>query len=156
MTHPNAERVRQAATELGLEVEIREFPEGTRTADDAAAAIGVAVGQIVKSLVFGVDDEVVLVLVSGQNRLDEARLAQAVGASGVGRVNADQVREATGFPIGGVPPIGHANPLRTFMDEDLLAHEVVWAAAGTPRHVFDIDPRTLATATGAQVLALAA
>ncbi|MGY6499931.1 MAG: YbaK/EbsC family protein [Acidimicrobiales bacterium] len=153
MSHPNADRVAAAARDLGLTVEVAEFPEGTRTAADAAAAIGVDVGQIVKSLVFAVDDEVVVALVSGPNRLDERALAELAGGAGsvVGRVGADQVRAATGFPIGGVPPLGHAAELRTFLDEDLMQHQVVWAAAGTPRHVFSVDPTALATATGAVV-----
>ncbi|MFP4514130.1 MAG: YbaK/EbsC family protein, partial [Acidimicrobiales bacterium] len=151
MSHPNADRVAHAARALGLEVEIREFPEGTRTADDAAAAIGASVGQIVKSLVFSVDDEVVLALVSGTNRLDEDKLAAAAGGTEVGRVGADTVRAATGYPIGGVPPVGHAAPLRVFCDEDLLGHEVVWAAAGTPRHVFSVEPQALASAANAVV-----
>jgi prolyl-tRNA editing enzyme YbaK/EbsC (Cys-tRNA(Pro) deacylase) len=155
MSHPNAERVAEAARSLGLDVEVREFPEGTRTAEDAASAIGVEVGQIVKSLVFAVDDEVVLAMVSGPNRLDEQKLAAAAGGSSVGRVGADQVRAATGFPIGGVPPLGHAERLRTFLDQDLLAYEVVWAAAGTPRHVFSVEPHRLVEATGALVADLA-
>lgn len=155
MSHPNAERVARAARALGLEVEIREFPEGTRTADDAAAAIGASVGEIVKSLVFSVDDEVVLALVSGTNRLDEDKLAAAAGGIEVGRVGADTVRAATGYPIGGVPPVGHPAPLRVFCDEDLLGHDVVWAAAGTPRHVFSAEPRALVSAAGAAVAPLA-
>ena len=156
MTHPNAERVADAARDLGLEVEVREFPDGTRTAADAAAAIGVEVGQIVKSLVFAVDGEVVLAMVSGPNRLDEAKLAAAAEGSQVGRVDADRVRAATGYPIGGVPPLGHATALRAFFDEDLLTFEVVWAAAGTPRHVFSVEPRQLAEVTAARVVDLAA
>ena len=142
--HPNVMRVADAAAEHGVAVEPREFPDGTRTADDAAAAIGVDVGQIVKSLAFVVDDEVVMALVSGSNRLDEQRLASAAGSTGtVARADADRVRAATGYPIGGVPPFGHPAQLRTFVDEDLLAHDVVWAAAGTPRHVFPLDPADL-------------
>ena len=155
MSHPNADRVAGAARDLGLEVEIREFPEGTRTAEDAAAAIGVEVGQIVKSLVFSVDDEIVVAMVSGPNRLDESKLAEASGGDEVGRVGADAVRAATGYPIGGVPPFGHANGLRTFIDEDLLGYDVVWAAAGTPRHVFSVEPRQLVEATGATMAELA-
>ena len=151
MSHPNADRIVAAAREVGLQVEVAEFPDGTRTAEDAAAAIGVEVGQIVKSLVFSVDDEVVLALVSGPNRLDESKLAALAGGPGsvVGRVGADQVRAATGYAIGGVPPLGHATALRTFLDEDLLGYEVVWAAAGTPRHVFSVEPSALVAATGA-------
>jgi Cys-tRNA(Pro) deacylase len=156
VTHPSADRVAQAARHLGLEVEVREFPAGTRTAADAAAAVGAEVGQIVKSLVFTVDDEVVVAMVSGANRLDEDKLAAAAGGSAVAQVGADAVRAATGYPIGGVPPLGHDNELRTFLDQDLLVHDVVWAAAGTPRHVFSVDPRALADATRAQVSDLSA
>ena len=155
MSHPNAERVAEAARALGLDIEIREFPEGTRTAGDAAAAIGVEVGQIVKSLVFSVDDEVVVALVSGPNRLDETKLAEVAGGSEVGRVGADAVRAATGYPIGGVPPVGHAAELRVFCDADLCDYDVVWAAAGTPRHVFSVGPEDLVGATGAVVCDLA-
>src|SRR5204862_6714350 len=106
--HPNVRRVVAAATELGLDIDVRTFPEGTKTAADAAAAIGVEVGQIVKSLIFAVDGEVVLAYVSGSNQLDEKKLAQAAGGKRASRVDADVVRRATGYPIGGVPPFGHA------------------------------------------------
>jgi Cys-tRNA(Pro) deacylase len=143
--HAAAQRVVDAATAQGLEVEVREFPEGTRTAVDAAAAVGVDVGQIVKSLAFDVDGEIVLALVSGSNRLDEAELAHAAGAPDrkVRRADPDAVRAATGFAIGGVPPFGHTTQLRTFVDADLLRYDEVWAAAGTPRHVFAIEPQEL-------------
>ena len=148
--HPNALAVVEAARQQGLDIAVQEYPEGTRTAADAAAAIGVDVAQIVKSLVFTVDGQVVVALVSGPNRLDEKLLAAAVAfaADGeapgnVGRADADAVREATGFPIGGVPPFGHRTTLPTFVDRTLLDHEVVWAAAGTPRHVFPISPADL-------------
>jgi Cys-tRNA(Pro) deacylase len=154
--HPNVVRVHQAASALGLEIEIRAFPEGTRTADDAARAIGVEVGQIVKSLVFLVDDAPVMALVSGSNRLDEQRLAAAMDGTSVGRADADAVRSATGFPIGGVPPFGHSTPLRTVVDEDLLQHEVIWAAAGTPHDNFAIAPADLVRATAGTVAALRA
>lgn len=153
--HPNAARVAEAAAAHGLTIEVTEFPEGTRTADDAAAAIGCKLGQIVKSLVFAVDGEAVVALVPGSNRLDEAKLAAAVvaaghgGPGGVTRADADLVRTATGYPIGGVPPFGHATELSTFVDEDLLQYEVVWAAAGTPRGVFPIEPSDLVRLAGA-------
>lgn len=142
-THPRADAVVQAARAAGFELVVHEHPEGARTAADAAAAVGVDVGQIVKSLVFVVDDEVVVALVSGPNRLDEALLAAAAGGENARQAKADAVRAATGYAIGGVPPFGHVTALRTFVDEDLLAHEVVWAAAGTPRHVFPIGPADL-------------
>ncbi|MFZ9884940.1 MAG: YbaK/EbsC family protein, partial [Ilumatobacteraceae bacterium] len=127
--HPNTLRVIAAAREAGLEITTRRFPEGTKTAADAAAAIGVTVGQIVKSLVFGVDNEIVMALVSGSNQLDEKKLAAAAGGSKCSRVDADAVRAATGYPIGGVPPFGHSTQLRVFVDPDLLQYDEVWAAA---------------------------
>ena len=129
--HPNVVRVTAAAKERGLDISTRRFPEGTKTAADAAAAIGVTVGQIVKSLVFGVDNEIVMALVSGSNQLDEKKLALAAGGAKCARVDADAVREATGYPIGGVPPFGHSTQLRVFVDSDLLQYDEVWAAAGT-------------------------
>jgi Cys-tRNA(Pro) deacylase len=154
--HRNVVRLTAAATELGLPVATREFPEGTRTADDAARAIGCQVGQIVKSLVFLLDGEPVVALVSGANRLDERRLAAALGGEEVGRADADVVRTATGYPIGGVPPFGHAQAMPTAIDEDLLGYEEVWAAAGTPRDVFPVAPADLVRVTTATVAPLRA
>lgn len=150
-THPNVTRVVEAARSLGLDIEPRRFPEGTKTAADAAAAIGVHVGQIVKSLIFAVDGEVVLAYVSGANRLDESKLATAAGGASCTRVDADVVRAATGYPIGGVPPFGHATELRVFIDPDLLQWDEVWAAAGTWNDVFGIDPRRLVDAAGGTI-----
>jgi prolyl-tRNA editing enzyme YbaK/EbsC (Cys-tRNA(Pro) deacylase) len=149
----SAQRVVDAATEAGLQIDVVEFPDGTRTAEDAARAVGVEVGQIVKSLVFAVNGETVLALVSGVNRLDERALARASGsdAAEVGRLDADAVREATGFAVGGVPPFGHRTPLATFVDRDLLVYSTVWAAAGTPRHVFSTTAGALVRVTGATV-----
>lgn len=152
--HPNVERVVAAGRELGLEIEPRSFPEGTRTAQEAADAIGVELGQIVKSLIFGVDGEVVLAYVSGVNRLDEKLLAAAAGGSRCERVDADAVRKATGFPIGGVPPFGHTTQLRVFIDPDLLQFDEVWAAAGTWNDVFGIEPHRLVEASGGVVTVL--
>ncbi len=154
--HPNVRRVAEAAAERGLAVEIRRFPDGTKTAADAAAAIGVAVGQIVKSLVFAVGDEVVLALVSGANQLDERKLAAAAGASGskARRIDGDAARAATGYPIGGIPPFGHATELRVFVDPDLLAWPEVWAAAGTWHDVFGVEPAALVQATAGTVVDL--
>jgi prolyl-tRNA editing enzyme YbaK/EbsC (Cys-tRNA(Pro) deacylase) len=148
------ERVAAAAATLGLDLEVRAFPNGTRTAADAAAAVGCDVAQIVKSLVFVVDDEPILALVGGADRLDERRLAVAAGGDRVRRASAEEVRLATGYAIGGVPPFGHTQALRCFVDEALLSHDVVWAAAGTPTHVFASRPDTLVSAAGAQVAAL--
>lgn len=152
--HPNVTRVMDAARAAGLEIEVRKFPEGTKTAQDAATAIGVTVGQIVKSLVFGVDEEIVMALVSGSNQLDEKKLAAAAGGAKCSRVDADAVRAATGFPIGGVPPLGLATQLRIFIDPDLMQYDEVWAAAGTWNDVFAVSPRELATATGGVVVDL--
>jgi prolyl-tRNA editing enzyme YbaK/EbsC (Cys-tRNA(Pro) deacylase) len=149
--HRNTRRVVDAAAELGLTIEPRRFPDGTKTAADAAAAIGVDVGQIVKSLIFAVDGEVVLAYVSGRNQLDEARLAAAAGGGRCSRVDADTVRRATGFPIGGVPPFGHETPLRAFIDPDLLGYDEVWAAAGTWNDVFPLAPADLVRASGGVV-----
>ena len=144
--HKNVVRVIEAGRELGVTVEPHHQAEGAKTAADAAAAVGCDVGQIVKSLIFGVDGEVVVAYVSGANQLDERKLAAAAGGTKCRRVDADTVRAATGFPIGGVPPFGHTESLRVFVDPDLLAHDVVWAAAGTPRAVFAIDPKQLRAA----------
>ena len=149
--HPNVSRVVSAAKERGLEINTKRFPEGTKTAADAAAAIGVTVGQIVKSLVFGVDGEIVMALVSGSNQLDEKKLALAAGGAKCARVDADAVREATGFPIGGVPPFGHATQLRVFVDPDLLLYDVVWAAAGTWNDNFGASPADIVRIAGGVV-----
>ena len=146
--HPNVVRVTAAAKERGLEISTRRFPEGTKTAADAAAAIGVTVGQIVKSLVFGVDDEIVIALVSGSNQLDEKKLALAAGGAKCARVDADAVREATGYPIGGVPPFGHSTQLRVFVDQDLLQYDEVWAAAGTWNDNFGAAPADIVRVAG--------
>ena len=141
--HPNVDRVVAAAAGFGVTLATSTFPDGTRTANDAARAVGCDVGQIVKSLVFLVDDEPVVALVSGANQLAEDRLAESVGGGRVGRADADAVRAATGYAIGGVPPFAHATELRVVVDEDLLGYDVVWAAAGTPRDVFPIAPADL-------------
>jgi Cys-tRNA(Pro) deacylase len=152
--HPNVTRVQAAAAERGLDIEVRRFPEGTKTAADAAAAIGVEVGQIVKSLVFGVDGAVVMALVSGKNQLDERKLAAAAGGDRCDRIDADAVRVATGYPIGGVPPFGHATELPIYVDPDLLAYDEVWAAGGTWHDVFGVEPHRLVEATGGTVVDL--
>ena len=149
--HPNVARVVEAGKALGLDIQTRRFPEGTKTARDAAEAMGVSVGQIVKSLVFAVDGEIVMAYVSGANQLDEKKLAIAAGGAKCARVDADAVRSATGFPIGGVPPFGHSTQLRVFIDPDLLRYDEVWAAAGTWNDVFSIAPNDLVRASGAVV-----
>ena len=149
--HPSAQRVVDAAAARDLVIDVIEFPDGTRTAEDAARAVGVEVGQIVKSLVFAVEGETVLALVSGMNRLDERALARAVGSDDaeVAKLDAKAVKTATGYSIGGVAPFGHPTTLATFVDRDLLRYETVWAAAGTPRHVFSITVDALVRITGA-------
>ena len=149
--HPNTLRVIAAAREAGLEITTRRFPEGTKTAADAAAAIGVSVGQIVKSLVFSVDGEIVMAYVSGANQLDEKKLAAAAGGAKCSRVDADAVRAATGYPIGGVPPFGHATQLRVFVDPDLLQYDEVWAAAGTWNDNFGANPNDIVRVAGGVV-----
>lgn len=151
--HRSAQRVVEAAAERDLVIDVREFPDGTRTADDAARAVGVEVGQIVKSLLFSVNGQTVLALISGVNRVDEHALARAAGHDDgeVTKLDANAVRAATGYSIGGVPPFGHPTPLSTFVDRDLLGYDAVWAAAGTPRHVFSATPSDLVRVTGASV-----
>lgn len=151
--HRNVRRVVEAGAALGVSIEPRSFPEGTKTAADAAAAIGVEVGQIVKSLVFLLDGEPVMALVAGDNQLDEAKLSAAHGGGVVSRADADSVRAATGFPIGGVPPLGHSLPIH--VDEDLLRWDEVWAAAGTWTDVFPIAPAELVRVAGGAVADLA-
>jgi Cys-tRNA(Pro) deacylase len=141
----------EAGKALGVEVAPREFPEGTRSAADAARAIGVDVGAIVKSLLFAVDGEPVVALMSGANLLDESKLAAVAGGTSAWRQDADTVREVTGFPVGGVPPFGHREPLRTFVDEDLMGYDEVWAAAGTASVNFSIGPEALVRVTGGTV-----
>jgi Cys-tRNA(Pro) deacylase len=148
--------VTAAAVAAGLEISIQRFAEGTRTAEDAARAVGCSVAQIVKSLVFLVDGSPVVVLVSGTDRLDPQRLASAMGGERVDRADGDAVRAATGFAIGGVPPIGHAHRLPVLMDRRLLDHAVVWAAAGRPDAVFAAEPEALRRVAGARVADLAA
>lgn len=159
--HPNVDRVVAAGRDAGLELTVERFPAGTRTAADAARAVGCEVAQIVKSLVFDLVDgegppRPVLALVSGANRLDEDRLAAAAGGGRAARVDADRVREVTGFPIGGVPPFGHPAPVPTYVDPDLLTHPEVWAAGGTPRSVFAVAPSDLVRVTAGTVTDLRA
>lgn len=154
MPAPATERFLALATGLGVAVEVAEFPEGTRTATDAAAAVGCDVDAIVKSLVFMADDRAVLLLVSGGNRVDEARLATMLGTSVVRKATADEVRAATGYAIGGTPPFGHTGDgvIEVLLDPTLLEHDTVWAAAGTPSTVFPIPPARLVEAAGARVV----
>lgn len=144
------ERVQAALHEHGVRGEILEFPQGTRTAQEAADAIGTEVGQIVKSLVFVAGDEPVLILVSGAHLADTEKLGRLFGTT-VKRADAETVRQATGFAIGGVAPVGHIAPLTTLIDENLLRYELVYAAAGTPFAVFPIASADLVRVTGGRV-----
>ncbi len=143
------ERFAASASELGIEVAVRSYPEGTRTAIDAAAAVGCDVDQIVKSLVLMADDQPVLVLCSGANRVDLAKVGVEFGGE-VRMANADEVRAATGFAIGGAPPFGHPAPLPTLVDPHLLTFDEVWAAAGRPDSVFPLTPGDLMAGSGAR------
>jgi prolyl-tRNA editing enzyme YbaK/EbsC (Cys-tRNA(Pro) deacylase) len=146
------ERFRAEAAARGVGgLDIREFPEGTRTAADAARAIGCEVGQIVKSVVLMADGRPLIALTSGANWADTATIAGIVGAAEVRKADAAEAREATGFVIGGTPPFGHPRKLRVLMDRDLLGWEEVWAAAGTPTTVFPIAPVELEGAAEAEV-----
>lgn len=147
--HPASARFYAAAQARGFEPEIKEFEQPTRTAQDAADAIGCQVGQIVKSLCFSVNDAPVMALVAGHNQLDTRKLASLcnVGRKKVKRAGAEMVREATGFAIGGVPPFGHSSEMVIYIDRDLGEHEQIWAAAGTPNAVFPITPQQLASLT---------
>ncbi|MEU1277437.1 YbaK/EbsC family protein [Streptomyces sp. NPDC005805] len=147
--HP---RFAAALRELGLDVAVRRFPDATRTARQAADAIGCEVAEIVKSLVFAADGEPVLVLVDGASRVDVERVRAELGAGEVRRADADLVRETTGYAIGGVPPFGHRVRTRVLADRGLLEHPVVWAAAGTPHTVFPLDPASLIAHAGGTVV----
>ena len=150
-------RVAEELNRLGAASDVRHMPDSTRTAPEAAAAVGCDVAQIVKSLIFRsvAGDEAILVMVSGADRVDESLLAGVVGDQ-VERATAEFVRARTGFAIGGVPPVGHSGPVATYLDEHLLDHDLVWAAAGTPNAVFSIKPAELARITSAKVVAVAA
>lgn len=139
-----AQKVQEFLTSLGLSVEVKELPHSTRTAQEAAQAIGCTVGQIAKSLVFrGVHTgKAILVVASGLNRVNEARLAESAGEP-IAKADAAFVQKHTGFAIGGVPPVGHSSPLETYIDKDLLQYKEIWAAAGTPHAVFRLTPEEL-------------
>lgn len=150
---PTAERVQSVLRAAGFDLEVVEFAESTRTAQEAAERVGCALGQIVKSLVFrGLQSgKPLLVLTSGANRADEALLARYAGEP-IGRADAEFVRAVTGFAIGGVPPLGHLMPMETYLDEDLLQYPTLWAAAGTPNAVFELTPAELQRMTGGKVV----
>jgi len=151
----SAQKVQQALAGFGLDCRVKELSASTRTADEAALAVGCEVGQIVKSLVFRGKSSgaAVFVVASGANRVNEKLLAALLGEK-IEKADADFVREQTGYAIGGVPPVGHANPLATFVDEDLLQYQELWAAAGTPNALFSLTPAQLCLITSGKVVAI--
>lgn len=157
--HPAVTRVLEAAARKGVTLAITTFSESTHTAEEAAAAVGAELGQIVKSLVFVAPGErglePILCLVSGANRVDLPRLAAVISEPEVRRATAREANDLTGFVIGGIPPIGHTRPMRIVMDPDLGRHEVVWAAAGLPTAVFPVPPATLVILANATVAPIA-
>jgi prolyl-tRNA editing enzyme YbaK/EbsC (Cys-tRNA(Pro) deacylase) len=144
------DRFTEAARAEGIEPQVRRFPEGTKTAADAARAIGCELAQIVKSLVFMADGVPLIALTSGANRVDPTRLAAVAGVPEVRRASPEEARAATGFAVGGTPPFGHPTPVRTYLDPSLEAFDEVWAAAGTPDSVFPLTPSDLKRATRAE------
>jgi prolyl-tRNA editing enzyme YbaK/EbsC (Cys-tRNA(Pro) deacylase) len=152
---PSAQRVQDTLAALGFSNQVIELPDSTRTSAEAAAAVGCTVGQIAKSLIFQGRESgrPLLVIASGSNRVNEKRLAEQFGEK-LKKPDADFVRNQTGFVIGGVAPVGHSQPLTTLIDEDLLQHQEIWAAAGHPNAVFSLTPNELVRMTGGQVLAL--
>lgn len=150
---PSARKVQEALKILGVASEVREMDKTTRTAQDAARSVGCDVGQIAKSLVFkgATTRQAVLVITSGSNRVDEKKLSERIGEP-VLKADADFVRQQTGFTIGGVPPVGHAQPIAVFIDEDLLTYSEIWAAAGTPQAVFRLTPQELQKITSGRVI----
>lgn len=153
--HPSAQRVQDVLNQLGIACQVVTLPASTRTAAEAAAAVGCAVGQIAKSLVFrGMTSATpILVIASGTNRVNEAQLATLIGEP-IGKADAAFVRAHTGYAIGGVAPVGHPQPLRTFIDVDLLTYAGIWAAAGTPNSVFALPPADLLRMTGGEVVTI--
>lgn len=149
---PSARKVQETLKKLGYDCSVLEFSESTRTAQEAADRVGVTLGQIVKSLIFkgSSTGKPILVLTSGANRVDEALVSTYAGEP-IGRAEAEFAREVTGFAIGGIPPVGHARRIETYLDEDLLQYEVIWAAAGTPKAVFELTPAALKEMTGGTV-----
>lgn len=149
----SARRVQETLAELGFEMSVVELPHSTRSAREAAQAVGCEVGQIAKSLVFSAEagGAAILIIASGANRVDEALLSAEIGET-VRLSKADEVRRRTGFAIGGVPPVGHTTPLPTYIDEDLLGFDEIWAAAGTPNAVFRLKPADLVEMTAGRVI----
>jgi prolyl-tRNA editing enzyme YbaK/EbsC (Cys-tRNA(Pro) deacylase) len=153
--NPQAMRVQKALDMLGLKLEVVELPDSTRTSAEAAQALGCLVGQIAKSIIFQAQPShnPILVIASGSNRVNEKLIAGLLGEE-ISKADAEFVHNRTGFTIGGVPPIGHIMPLRTFIDQDLLQYTDIWAAAGTPHAVFHLTPTELLGMTGGEVVAV--
>ena len=152
---PSAQKVQLALNAFGLPLQVVELPASTRSAVEAAQAIGCRVEQIAKSLIFrsSQSGRPVLVIASGPNRVNEKKIGELLGEP-IGKADADFVRQRTGFVIGGVPPVGHTEPLETFIDEDLLKLDEIWAAAGTPNAVFCLKPADLVKITSGRVVAV--
>ena len=150
---PSAQRVQDALRERGFPYKVVELPQSTRSAAEAAQAIGCQLSQIAKSLIFKGkhSQRPILIIASGSNRVNEAKVSEFISEP-LEKADAEFVRQKTGYAIGGVPPIGHREPLLTFIDEDLLKYEEIWAAAGTPRAVFKLAPRDLVRMTGGRVI----
>ena len=150
---PTAQKVQAVLNSRGFDFKVIEFAESTRTAQEAAERAGCSLGQITKSLIFkgGKTGKPILVLTSGANRVDEKRISEYADET-IGRADADFVRRVTGFAIGGVPPLGHAQKMETYLDEDLMGYATIWAAAGTPNAVFELTPADLQKMTGGKVV----
>lgn len=153
MLSPSAQKVQEALSQSGVQLQVVELPASTRTSAEAAQAVGCQVGQIAKSLVFKTSNtqKPILVIASGANRVDETKVGARLGEA-IGKADADFVRSRTGFVIGGVAPVGHTEALKTFIDEDLLTYEQIWAAAGTPNAVFPLTPTDLIQITQGEVI----
>jgi len=153
MLSPSAQKVQEALRQSGVQLQVVELPASTRTSAEAAQAVGCEVGQIAKSLVFKTSETQmpILVIASGANRVDEAKVGARLGEA-IGKADADFVRSRTGFVIGGVPPVGHTETLKTFIDQDLLNYQQIWAAAGTPNAVFPLTPTDLIQITQGEVI----
>ena len=149
----NSQKVQDYLNDFGLKLDVLELAESTRTAQEAASAAGCEVGQIVKTLVFRSGEEALLFLVSGKNQLDIKKVSQLIGKT-ITKADADFVKEKTGYAIGGVPPVALSTPIETFIDQDLLGYENVWAAAGTPHAVFQLKSSDLPIVTGGKVIKL--
>ncbi|NMB97283.1 MAG: YbaK/EbsC family protein [Clostridiaceae bacterium] len=149
----SAERVQKILNELGFELNVVEFPNSTRTAQEAANAIGCTVGQIAKSLIFKgkSSQKPILIIASGSNRVNEKSIKEHIGEN-LKKADAEFVLEHTGFAIGGIPPVGHTTPITTFIDEDLMQYNEIWAAAGTPNAVFKLTPKILVEITKGSII----